>query len=380
MTQTENHNTPQKPLIILTAGGTGGHVFPAESLAEELLKRGYELALVTDSRGKNNYRGKLSEITNYSVCSGALVGKSKLFKLKSLIKTCFGILQAAFILFRRKPVCVIGFGGYASFPCSMAAILLGIDLVIHEQNSVMSRTNRFLSKYASLIAQSFRHVKYTPHHIKSILTGMPIRRTIAELNGNAYPSTANGINLLVIGGSQGAKIFSEVIPEAVKLLPAEIQSKLTITQQCRECDIPTVEEQYKKDTCCQLTVSHFFSNMPELYTRAHLIISRAGASSVFEIAAAGLPSVLIPLPTAADDHQTANTKYITDFKGGIVIPQKEFTPEKLAQTLIELFSQPEKLAQMSLSIRRAAITNAAERFADAVEKEIISKHQGVEYV
>jgi len=372
MTQTENHNTHQKPLIILTAGGTGGHVFPAESLAEELLKRGYELALVTDARGKNNYRGKLSEITNYSVCSGALVGKSKLFKLKSLIKTCFGIIQAAFILLRKKPACVIGFGGYASFPCSMAAILLGIDLVIHEQNSVMSRTNRFLSKYASLIAQSFRNAKYTPHHIKSILTGMPIRRSISELNGNQFPATTDGLKLLVIGGSQGAKIFSEIIPAAVKLLPSEIQNKLSITQQCRECDIPSVENQYK-NTSCRLTVSHFFSNMPELYANSHLIISRAGASSVFEIAAAGLPSILVPLPTAADDHQTANTKYITDFKGGIVITQKEFTPEKLAQTLTKLFNRPDELAQMSLSIRRAAITNAAERFADAVEKEIIAK-------
>jgi len=373
MKQTDEINTPEKPLIILTAGGTGGHVFPAESLAEELLKRGYELALVTDSRGKNNYRGKLSEITNFSVCSGALVGKSKLFKLKSLIKTCFGILQAAVILFRKKPACVIGFGGYASFPCSMAAILLGIDLVIHEQNSVMSRTNRFLSKYASLIAQSFRNAKYTPHHIKTILTGMPIRRSIAELNGNPYPSTADGFNLLVIGGSQGAKIFGEVIPAAVKLLPEEIKNKLTVTQQCRECDISSVETLYK-DTGCKLNISHFFSNMPELYTRSHLIISRAGASSVFEIAAAGLPSVLVPLPTAADDHQTANTKYITEFKGGVVIRQKEFTPENLAETIRELFENPDKLIQMSSSIRRAAITNAAERFADAVEKEIIAKH------
>lgn len=156
----------EKPLIILTAGGTGGHVFPAESLAEELLRRGYRLALVTDSRGKDNYQGKLSEIPNYSVCSGALVGKSKLFKIKSLIKTCWGVVQAAYILFTRKPACVIGFGGYASFPCSMAAILLGIDLIIHEQNSVMSRTNRFLSKYAALIAQSFRNAKYTPPHTK----------------------------------------------------------------------------------------------------------------------------------------------------------------------------------------------------------------------
>lgn len=373
MKPTKQTASDKKPLIILTAGGTGGHVFPAESLAEELIKRGYELALITDSRGKDNYHGKLSEISNYSVCSGALVGKSKLFKIKSLFKTCWGIVQAAYIIFTKKPVCVIGFGGYASFPCSMAAILLGIDLVIHEQNSVMSRTNRFLSKYATLIAQSFRNVKYTPAHIKTILTGMPIRSSISVLNGNIYSKPGEeGYRLLIIGGSQGAKIFGDVIPEAIKLLPQELQKKLTVIQQCREDDIPLVEPRYK-DTACTLNISHFFHNMPELYTKSHLIISRAGASSVFEIAAAGLPSVLIPLPTAADDHQTANTKYITDFKGGLVITQKEFTPEKLAQTLTELFENPKKLVQMSSNIRRAAITNAAERFADAVEKEIIAK-------
>lgn len=363
----------EKPLIILTAGGTGGHVFPAESLAEELLRRGYRLALVTDSRGKDNYQGKLSEIPNYSVCSGALVGKSKLFKIKSLIKTCWGVVQSAYILFTRKPACVIGFGGYASFPCSMAAILLGIDLIIHEQNSVMSRTNRFLSKYAALIAQSFRNAKYTPPHIKTILTGMPIRTAIADLNKQTYPEIKDGhYNLLVIGGSQGAKIFGEVIPEAIRKLPQELQKKLTVTQQCRKADVEDVEPRYQ-DCACRVNISSFFKNMPELYTTSHLIISRAGASSVFEIAAAGLPSVLIPLPTAADDHQTANARYITGAKGGIAIPQKEFTPEKLASVLTDLFQNPQKLRQMSDNIRWAAITDASQRFADAVEKEIIAK-------
>lgn len=361
----------KKPLIILTAGGTGGHVFPAESLAEELSERGYELALVTDARGKNNYHGKLNEISNYSVLSGPLVGKSKLTKIKSLIKTCFGILQAGILLLRKKPVCVIGFGGYASFPCCMAAILLGVDLVIHEQNSVMSRTNRFLSKYASLIAQSFRNAKYTPLHVKSVVTGMPIRKAISALNGNAYPKLKDEkFNLLIIGGSQGAKIFGEIIPQAVALLPENLRQNLHITQQCKEEDIQVTQNIYS--SCgCEADIASFFSNMPELYTKSHLIISRAGASSVFEIAAAGIPSILIPLPTAADDHQTANAKYITDFNGGLSIPQKEFTAENLAKILEDLISHPERLQQMSLSIRRSAITDASIRLADAIEKEIL---------
>ncbi len=373
MTQTKDSSLSSKPLIILTAGGTGGHVFPAESLAEELSKRGFELALVTDSRGKNNYHGKLNEIPNYSVLSGPLVGKSKLNKIKSLLKTCLGIVQAGIILLRKKPICVVGFGGYASFPCCMAAILLGVDLVIHEQNSVMSRTNRFLSKYATLIAQSFRNAKYTPLHVKSILTGMPIRASISALNGNPYPKLqGEKFNLLVIGGSQGAKIFGEIIPEAVKLLPEEIRHNLKITQQCKEEDITAVKEIYAQSGC-ELDISSFFNDMPKLYTQSHLIISRAGASSVFEIVAAGLPSILIPLPTAADDHQTANARYITDFNGGIAITQKDFTPEKLSKILEDLISHPERLQQMSLSIRRSAITDASERLADAIEKEIITK-------
>ncbi len=363
----------QKPLIILTAGGTGGHVFPAESLAEELSERGYELALVTDARGKNNYHGKLNEIPNYSVLSGPLVGKSKFTKIKSLIKTCFGILQAGLLLLRKKPVCVVGFGGYASFPCCMAAILLGVDLVIHEQNSVMSRTNRFLSKYATLIAQSFRNAKYTPLHVKSVVIGMPIRKAISSLNGNAYPKLKDTkFNLLIIGGSQGAKIFGEVIPQAIQLLPEDIRHNLNITQQCKAEDITATQETYA-NSGCQANIASFFSNMPELYTQSHLIISRAGASSVFEIAAAGIPSILIPLPTAADDHQTANAKYITDFNGGLAVSQKDFTPENLAKILEDLISHPERLQQMSLSIRRSAITDAATRLAEAIEKEIISQ-------
>ncbi len=361
----------KKPLIILTAGGTGGHVFPAESLAEELFQRGFDLALVTDARGKNNYHGKLNEIPNYSVLSGPLVGKSKFTKIKNLFKTCLGIVQAGFLLLRKKPVCVVGFGGYASFPCCMAAILLGIDLVVHEQNSVMSRTNRFLSKYASLIAQSFRNAKYTPLHVKSIVTGMPIRKAIAALNGNAYPKLKDEkFNLLIIGGSQGAKIFGEVIPQAIQLLPENLRHNLHITQQCKAEDIPAAQAIYT-ESGCHADIAPFFSNMPELYTQSHLIISRAGASSVFEIAAAGLPSILIPLPTAADDHQTANAKYITDFNGGLAVSQKEFTPEHLAKILEDLMLHPERLQQMSLSIRRSAITDAATRLADAIEKEII---------
>lgn len=367
------NNTPENPLIILTAGGTGGHVFPAESLAEELSARGYRLALVTDSRGKDNYHGKLGEIPNYSVWAGALVGKSKLFKIKSLFKTCIGILQAAVILLKHKPVCVVGFGGYASFPCSMAAILLGIDLVIHEQNSVMSRTNRFLGKYATFIAQSFKNAKYAPSRTQQILTGMPIRRNIAALQLRQYaPFDDNGkFRLLIIGGSQGAKIFGEVIPAAIKKLPLEQQKKLQIFHQCRKDDLETVKAGYA-GCAAELTVSHFFDNMAELYSETALIISRAGASSIAEITAARLPSILIPLPTAADDHQSGNADAIGKNKAGYVLPQKSFTAERLEKLLREIVDKPEQLNIMSERAARLSITDASKRLADAIDKEIIT--------
>lgn len=364
----KRNKTKDKPLVILTAGGTGGHVYPAEALAEELSSRGYRLALVTDRRGKDNYKGRLGEIPNFAVMAGGVVGKSPLFKIKSLFKVCIGICQAMRIVLRLKPECVVGFGGYASFPCSMAAILTGTNLVIHEQNSVMSRTNRFLSKYAALIAQSFRKVKFTPAHVKTILTGMPVRAAIAEVADIPFPPLGENdkMQLLVLGGSQGAKVFSEVVPEAIRSLNAEQQSKLRIFQQCRQDDVDVLKKTYE-GIGSEVTISHFFDNMSELYAGTHLIISRAGASSVSEIAVAGVPSVLVPLPIAADDHQTGNADLIGDAKAGIVILQKDFTPEKLSRLILDLMNDYECLQIMSNNAKKAGIRDAASRFANAVE-------------
>lgn len=369
-----NKKEREKPLIILTAGGTGGHVYPAEALAEELLSRGYRLALVTDSRGKDNYKGKLGEIPNYAVLAGGVVGKSVWFKIKSLAKISLGVVQALFILLRKKPVCVVGFGGYASFPCSVAAILTGTDLVIHEQNSVMSRTNRFLSKYADLIAQSFKNAKYTPLGVKTVLTGMPVRKAIADVAEKPYPAPEkNGkLQILVLGGSQGAKVFGEVVPAAVKSLDKKLQERLRIIQQCRKADVEDVYALYQ-NTAAEVITSHFFDNMPELYATSHLVISRAGASSVSEIAAAGVPSVLVPLPTAADDHQSGNAAWLGNAHAAVVIAQKNFTEDAVKEILTRCLDNQEELEKMSANALKTGIRNAAERFADAIEKEIIKR-------
>lgn len=366
-----NQKIKDKGLIILTAGGTGGHVYPAESLAEELSKRGYRLMLVTDSRGQNNYKGKLGEIKNYAVLSGALVGKSYFFKLKSLIKLALGTLQSCLILIKEKPLCVVGFGGYASFPCALAAIILKKKLIIHEQNSVMSRTNRFLSKYATCVAQSFNNVKYAPNHVKNVLTGMPIRQNIAALHNKEYSLPQERFQLLILGGSQGAKIFTDVIPSALSNLSSKAKKTLKVYQQCRQDDVDALKKDYQGEKI-DITIKHFFDNMAELYASSHLIISRAGASSVSEIAAAGLPSILVPLPTAADDHQSKNAAELEKNNAAIVINQANFTAEWLTQTLEELINNPQRLKTMSDAAKKIAITNAAERLANTLEQEIIT--------
>lgn len=365
-------NTDKKPLIILTAGGTGGHVYPAESLAEELEKRGYDLMLITDSRGKDNYKGRLGQMPNVAVWSGGVVGKSKLFKIKSLFKTCIGIMQALVVLLRHKPVCVVGFGGYASFPACVAALLSGTDLVLHEQNSVMSRTNRYLCKYASLVAQSFRNVKYAPEEGKCVLCGMPVRANIAAVGDKEYPPLGDSdkMQILVLGGSQGAKIFGEVLPQAVAMLAPEVQARLKIYQQCRTGEEEQIIKAYEK-TACETVVCHFFENMAELYAGCHLIISRSGASSVSEIAVAGVPSILVPLPTAADDHQTSNTRDLVEAGGSIMILQSEFEAQKVKNLIEDLFKNYGHLHKMSDNAKKAGIKDAAKRFADAIEKEIV---------
>lgn len=365
-------------LIVLTAGGTGGHVYPADALATELERRGYEVMLFTDTRGLHNYKGKLGEIENRAICSGSVVGKSVMTKMRSLIKVGYGIVQAARYLLKYRPRCVVGFGGYASFPTAVAALILRIPLVIHEQNSVMSRTNRILARFAALTAQSFRQVKNTPTQARTFLSGMPIREAIAALYGQKRQDKAPGDKkvLVVLGGSQGAKVFAEVVPQAVKMLDTAERQNLQIYQQCRQGEEDVVDRQYE-NSGCEVVIRAFFDNMPELYAKADLIVSRAGASSVYEIAAAGVPAVLVPLPIAADNHQYYNAAEFAGAGAGIVVEQTDFTPQRLVGILRDLLSQPLKTAQMSEKAKKIAIVDAAARLADGVEQLISQEKNDV---
>lgn len=355
-----------KKTIVLTAGGTGGHVYPADALAEELESRGYDVVLFTDTRGLNNYKGKLGQIENKAICSGSVVGKSVATKICSLIKVGWGVVQAGYYLWQKKPYCVVGFGGYASFPTAVAAVILRIPLVIHEQNSVMSRTNRILARFATVVAQSFRDVKNTPKGAKTFLSGMPIRAAIAKLHNEKPKEHKAKFSLLVVGGSQGAKVFAEVVPEAIGLLVKNKQLAIEVCQQCRQGEEKNIKQKYE-DLKVEAMVEHFFENMPELYKNADAIISRAGASSVYEIAAAGIPAILVPLPTAADNHQYYNAKEFAIEGAGVVLPQSELTAQKLEKILTEWMNNPLKMHEMSNKAKKIAITDAAKRLADGIE-------------
>ncbi len=362
------------PLIILTAGGTGGHVFPAQSLAEELIGLGYKIMFVTDTRGLRTISGALKQNPHKTVCSNAIMGRSFFNKILSFFQIIYGITQSLYIIIRNRPACVVGFGGYAAFPCCVASILLGTDLIIHEQNSVMSRVNRLLCPYATTITTSFKKTKFVPNRQKTALVGMPIRSSIVELFGHEYnfDKDKKTFNILVIGGSQGASIFSQVLPSAIGKLDKKIQQKITITQQARKDDINQIEQAYQ-NTHCQYNISSFFDDMASLYKKADLIISRSGASSITEIAVAGIPSILVPLPTSADNHQLYNAQAITNSKAGIIIEQKDFTQQKLSETLVSFIKKPQILSHMAKNTQKVAITDATIRLAKQVKKTIINK-------
>lgn len=357
--------------IVLTAGGTGGHVYPAEALAEELEKRGYEVILFTDKRGLNNYKGRLGQIENKAIYSGSVIGKSVLTKIYSLLKVGVGVVQAGYYLMRKKPCCVVGFGGYASFPTAVAAIILRMPLIVHEQNSVMSRTNRILARFASMVAQSFRNVKNTPTAARTILSGMPIRAKIAELYGEEHKvrQKDDKFVLLVVGGSQGAKVFAETVPEMIKSLDKNKYEHLEIYQQCRKGEEKDIEKIYN-ELKIKATVRNFFENMPELYKNSDLIISRAGASSVYEIAAAGIASILVPLPSAADNHQYYNAKEFEEEEAAVIVRQENFTAQKLKTIVEDFWNNPEKINKMSEKTKKIAIVDAAKRLADGIESLI----------
>ncbi|MEQ1789529.1 MAG: undecaprenyldiphospho-muramoylpentapeptide beta-N-acetylglucosaminyltransferase [Rickettsiales bacterium] len=361
-------NNTQK-LIVLATGGTGGHVFPAEALAEVLLASGQRVMLVTDKRFANFKTGALSQVETHTIRTGTVVG-SFVNKMLGVLGLLVGMVQAWLLLRRLKPDVVVGFGGYPSFPTLFAASKLRIPTVIHEQNSVLGRANRLLAGNVDYIATSFPVTLMMEEKDKAkiVVTGNPVRASVRGIRNLPYSNLQQDgkVNILVTGGSQGASIFSQVVPAAIAALPVSLRTRIRVDQQCREADVEATRAAYS-ELGINADVSSFFSDLPTRLAGAHLVIARSGASTVFELAVAGRPAILVPLPTSMDNHQYYNANAFEDVGGGWVMNQSGFTAASLSARLEAFITAPDVLAKAAENAKKLGAGNAAESCAKLVQ-------------
>jgi UDP-N-acetylglucosamine--N-acetylmuramyl-(pentapeptide) pyrophosphoryl-undecaprenol N-acetylglucosamine transferase len=359
-----------KPLAIVAAGGTGGHMFPAEALARELISRGWDVVLASDKRGAA-YAEHFPAIERLSLEAATFKNGDPIGMAKAAIKIGQGILQARKAFARLKPWAVIGFGGYPSYPALMAALGRKDVTLIHEQNSVLGRSNRQLVKKVDAVACAFPVLRMAPDELegKVQVVGNPVRPDIRALYDEPYPAIDPTVNILVTGGSQGAKILSETVPQALAMLPMSLRINLHVEQQAREEQIEQARVVYALSEI-DAEVAPFFSNMAERLGRAHIVIGRAGASTVCELAVAGKPSVLIPLKIAADDHQTYNAEVLKEAKAAIVIREQDFTAERLSEEIRLMIEASDMLPMRAGAAKSVARPDAAKLLADLVERTV----------
>ena len=357
-----------KPLIVLATGGTGGHVFPAEALATELAAREYRLALFTDRRG-GAYSGVLGDLETHRIRAGGVAGKNILALLQSGPELAIGLFQARGLLKRLQPSVVVGFGGYASVPTMLAGCLGNYPTAIHEQNAVLGRANRLLAPRVDRIGTCFDAVEGLPTDAagKVTKTGMPVRPAVIDFQGAPYPELADegNFHLLVIGGSQGARVLSDVVPAALSALPDGIRNRLRVVQQCRPEDLKRVRAAYDK-TDVQAELASFFDDVPARLAAAHLVIGRAGASTVAELTTVGRPSLLIPYPYAADDHQSRNAHAVDEAGAGWLLPEPAFTADALRSRIESLLGMPVILERTAANARALGHPEAAKSLADMI--------------
>jgi len=351
---------------MVAAGGTGGHLFPALALSEALIRRGFVIDLITDTRG--GYFGADFPARNvYKVPAATFKGKSPLEATRTMATLSNGFQVAYKTIGEVQPKAIIGFGGYPSLPPMLAAMARGVPSLIHEQNAVMGRANRFLAPMVKAIACSFDNTKYLDGKLltKSHLTGTPLRGTVLKMKGQPYrpPSSSSQINLLVFGGSQGAQFFSDVMPEAIGLLPSHMRERIMVTQQCRAEDIDRVFDKYETASVAA-ELSTFFDDMADKMFNSHLVISRAGATTVSELCAVGRPAILVPLPHSLDNDQFENASRFEAGGAGWVHEQPGLTPERLAGSIRRLLEEPLKLVQSAGAAMKMAQYNAVDNLAE----------------
>ena len=356
-----------KGIVMLAAGGTGGHLFPAEALAHSLKARGYSVHLVTDSRAER-YAGKFPADEIHIVPSATIGSKNPIAVAKALFTLWQGTSQAKALMRRIKPVAVAGFGGYPTVPPLLAASRLGLPTMIHEQNAVMGRANKMLAPKVKAIAGGFLPETDGPFASKTVVTGNPVRPAVLKAAAQPYVPSAgsNPFKLVVFGGSQGAQFFSTAVPTAVTLLAPELQQRLVITQQARPEDAEGVKACYEK-LGIRAEVAPFFTDMAERIGATHFVICRSGASTVSEIAVIGRPALFVPYPFALDHDQAANAALLVEKGGARVVQQSRLSAEKLAEVLKIAMEQPQRLLETAHAAKQAGKPDAANLLADLVE-------------
>lgn len=356
------------PFVLLAAGGTGGHLFPAEALAGALRARGVPVALATDERAAQ-YAGQFPADRIFEIPAATPSRRSPVEAARAALTLVRGIWRAYAIMRRERPAVVVGFGGYPTVPPVLAAALAGVPSVIHEQNAVLGRANRFLAPRVSAIATGFAQVGGISDaaRARATHTGNPIRPAVLEAARVPFAPLANGdkLRLVVFGGSQGARVMSDIVPPAVERLPAETRRRLAIVQQARQEDLERVRAIYA-GLGVEAVVEPFFKDLPQRMAAAHLVVGRSGASTVAELGVIGRPAILVPLPHSLDNDQAANAAYLGSAGAATVIAQTDFTPERLAEEIAGRIAIPEGLTRAAEAARATGIADAAERLAALV--------------
>ncbi len=358
----------QERFLVIAAGGTGGHMFPAQALVQEMLRRGWRIALSTDERGMRYAGGYPPEVERRRVDSATFARGGVGAKVAAPFKILSGVRETIAWFRKDPPTVVAGFGGYPSLPALTAAWRLGLPRLLHEQNGVLGRVNKAFATRVHALACGVEPVANLPKGAPSVFVGNPVRDDARRLAGAPYETITpdSWINLLVFGGSQGASILSRAAPAAVASLPEELRRRIRVAHQVRAEEFGAVRGVYASAGVAA-ELSPFFENMPSLIAEAHLVVARAGASTIAELTAIGRPSVLIPFPNATADHQTANANALAEAGAAIVAPDTELTPPRLGEIFRQLFTQPNRLDGMAAAARALGRPDAAQDLANLVE-------------
>ncbi|MEM1077839.1 MAG: UDP-N-acetylglucosamine--N-acetylmuramyl-(pentapeptide) pyrophosphoryl-undecaprenol N-acetylglucosamine transferase [Pseudomonadota bacterium] len=357
---------PGAPLLVIAAGGTGGHMFPAQALAEAMLRKGWRVKLVTDARGAR-YTGGFPHVVEIVEKSSATFARGgALAKAIVPLRIAGGVISALVEMLRDRPSMVVGFGGYPAIPAMAAATLLRLPRMIHEQNGVLGRVNQLFSKRVDAVACGTWPTDL-PEGVDGQPTGNPVRGAILERAGAPYiPPGDWPLSLLVLGGSQGARILSDVLPEAVAHLPAALRDRIRVAHQARAEDLDRVVEAYAA-AGIKAEVKTFFNDVPTRMSEAQLIVSRSGASTVADLTVIGRPSILVPFAAAAADHQTANARGLVEAGAAILIPESKLDPATLADQITLILDNPDGAVQMAHAALGVGHPDATERLVDLVD-------------